>query len=126
VRFLAVFALIAFAFYTRGYRVVFRIKEGVILSLSPEMAKALHLIETAHMRCDVGRGVFITSGREGDHMPGSLHYSGNAIDIRTRDLTSWQVSCLIFELRQRLGKNFDVVDETSGGAPHIHIEYDPD
>ena len=104
--------------YHRGYRVT--VKDGVVLALAPEMARALPLIEAAHS--DIGiRPPIITSGSEGEHQPGSLHYVGKAIDLRTRDLPSLKVVQLVYALRAWLGEDFDVIDE----GDHIHVEYDP-
>lgn len=75
----------------------------------------------------------ITSGLEGEHMPGSLHYVGRAIDVRRADrvvLPDGNVRFPDAELARRqrdiiaarLGPDFDVVLE----ATHVHIEYDPD
>lgn len=63
----------------------------------------------------------ITSGCEGSHMKGSLHYIGEALDFRTRDLTFaeqvlWRDRCV-----QELGPDYDVVLEKD----HLHIEYQP-
>ena len=96
------------------------LKAGVVLSLSPEMAKALHAIEREHLRV-VGRHAIITSGRDGTHRPDSLHYSGNAVDIRSRDLSVEKKYLLASALKTALGIRFDVIVEHD----HIHIEYDP-
>lgn len=67
--------------------------------------------------------ITITAGTEGKHMPGSKHYTGEALDIRTRDLSDAQRDYILFTLRSRLGLGYDVVEEFN--PPHIHIEYDP-
>lgn len=104
--------------YHRGYRIM--VKDGVVLALAPEMSRALPLIVSAHR--DIGiRDPIITSGSEGEHQPGSLHYVGKAIDLRTRDLNSYQIVQLIGSLRAWLGEDYDVLDE----GDHIHVEYDP-
>lgn len=120
--------------YLRGFRV--RMKAGVILALAPEMDRVLPLIELAHEDAGIGArtddqgqrffGAYITSGRDGLHKAGSLHYVGRAIDLRTRDLTDAEGDALVTALRWRLPRQYDVVDErTKAGAPHIHVEYDP-
>ena len=105
----------------RGYRL--RSLNGVVLILSPEMERAIGPIAAAHYSCGVTRGPLVTSGAEGEHSPGSLHYSGNALDFRTRDLTSYQVVCLVGRISQALGPDYDVLDEYD--PPHLHVEYDP-
>jgi hypothetical protein len=57
----------------------------------------------------------VTDGR---HMRGSLHYVGNAADLRFPKRHPDQIAT---ELRKRLGSDFDVVVEKT----HIHIEYQP-
>jgi len=68
-----------------------------------------------------GRDAVVTYTTNGQHSPNSLHYSGNACDLRTRDLTEDQVQELTEQLRQSLGDNYDVLFEGN----HFHIEYDP-
>ena len=62
----------------------------------------------------------VTSGTEGTHSPGSLHYVGLAVDLR---LPSDRTKCLAIrnELAERLGADFDVVLEDS----HLHVEVQP-
>jgi hypothetical protein len=73
----------------------------------------------------------ITSGHDSTHNPGSKHYKGEAIDIRSVDLTPEQVHVYFDALNSALDPlGFDVVLEGAGAtavttAPHIHIEWDP-
>lgn len=63
----------------------------------------------------------VTSGTDGAHSAGSLHYYGLALDFRTRyfdDITRRKVGK---ELIEALGNHYDVVIHSS----HIHVEYDP-
>ena len=62
-----------------------------------------------------------TSARDGKHSPKSLHYSGRAIDLRTRQLGNMQQLEVTARLRKVLGPDFDVVLESD----HLHIEFDP-
>lgn len=61
----------------------------------------------------------ITSAKDGKHMSNSKHYSGNAIDIRTRDMK--EINDTAREIKFELGEDYDVIVEKD----HIHIEYDP-
>lgn len=128
-------ALIA-AVYLRGYRVVF--KNGVVLALSPQMARILPVVDRVYRRV-AGIEAVVTSANDGKHKAGSLHYSGNAIDLRTNNTT--RDFELRDELRSELDKEFgrglyDVVYESrltkvENGRTvivreeHIHVEYDP-
>lgn len=54
-------------------------------------------------------------------MKNSLHYTGNAFDLRVWIYTEKQRKALLTQLRKKLGIDYDVVDEVD----HLHIEYDP-
>lgn len=61
----------------------------------------------------------ITSARDGNHMEGSKHYTGDAIDLRI-----WSIpdpTGMRDELQTALGDDYDVILETD----HIHVEWDP-
>ena len=91
-----------------------------IEKLIPLMVKSLPIIEKA---CKEIEGesyeMTITSGNDGVHKKGSLHYINRAIDIRSKDMKS--PIEVVLRLKQRLGRNFDVIYEFD----HIHVEYDP-
>ena len=103
------------------------IKPGVSLrGLSPEIVLAAiiahgvyqDLRETPKLKPKLT----ITCCTDGTHGRKSLHYTGYAIDIRTRDLPR-DISPVhvALKLRHALGAEFDVVEEND----HIHIEYQP-
>ena len=62
-----------------------KVKNGANLVLSVEMAICLGWVARRWAEHSLGEFV-VTSGRDGAHRQGSLHYSGNAVDIRTRHL----------------------------------------
>lgn len=96
-----------------------RLKDGVVLALSENMASVLvDMDEIVEMV--TGKEMVVTSAREGVHKVGSKHYSGNAVDIRTRELDSAMKERLAKALRAGLGFMYDVVVEST----HIHVEYD--
>ena len=68
-----------------------------------------------------GLDLFITSGEEGNHGCGSLHYVGKAIDI---DLPPANLLDFIHrDIASALGgKGYDVVLHNTS---HFHIEFDP-
>ena len=68
-----------------------------------------------------GRELVITSARDGQHMKGSLHYEGKALDLRTFYFTPLKRQEVHFEIRNALGPDFDVILEKD----HIHLELDP-
>lgn len=64
----------------------------------------------------------VTSLTDGKHKPNSLHYSGLAVDLRTRDIPTdllRSVHRSIHDFLNPLG--YDVVLEPD----HIHLEFDP-
>lgn len=68
-----------------------------------------------------GSALVVTSLTEGRHIAGSLHPSGLAVDLRTRDLPPGAPRLAAAELAAALGGDYDVILE----ADHIHVEYDP-
>jgi len=64
---------------------------------------------------------YITSGNDSKHAKGSKHYSGDALDLRTRDMSPVDVQRWATSIRGRLGRDYDVVIESD----HLHVEHDP-
>lgn len=70
----------------------------------------------------------VTSARDGFHSPGSYHYYGYAVDLRTWDGRQQQLGDFVrrdiaAKLRAALAKysaHYDVVVHST----HIHVEYD--
>jgi type VI secretion system secreted protein VgrG len=72
------------------------------------------------------QGFTVTSTTGGDHNPGSAHYEGNAIDVRTNDKTDAQVTAFIAAAQAR---GYTVRDERTQPAgqavwsgPHLHLQ----
>ena len=76
----------------------------------------------------IGVQLTITSGRDGIHSAGSMHYYGYAVDLRTWDTEGEQIGD---DLRHRIAKAlrivlaefsayYDVIEHST----HIHVEYD--
>lgn len=91
--------------------------------VSTQMWYALGVAAALHWKM-FDRGMVVTAMRDGQHMIGSLHYKGQAADVRTNDMSpimaqSWAAQCraLLYSF------GFDVVLETT--PPHMHIEFDP-
>lgn len=59
----------------------------------------------------------ITHGRDGIHSPGSLHYYGLAVDVRTWAFKEAEKQQVAAELRELL-PGYDVVVEPT----HLHVE----
>lgn len=63
--------------------------------------------------------VAITEATGGKHKPGSLHYEGRAIDVRTAGIAD--KAGFLKALKAYYGPSYDVIDE----GDHFHIEWDP-
>jgi hypothetical protein len=71
------------------------------------------------------RGFEVTSARDGHHNPGSAHYEGRAIDVRTRDRSPAEVEQFMREAREA---GLQVRDERARppgqgvwSGPHLHL-----
>jgi hypothetical protein len=99
-----------------------RIKEGVDLrGLQVPIMFGLSIADEIWCKYGISFGVTVTSGTDGKHKDGSLHYKGLAVDLRTRYFTPEIAQQVANELRATLPNDFDVVLEPT----HIHLEYDP-
>lgn len=96
------------------------LKPGVKLAnLSPQIVLALTVADQLYR--ERGISLVVTSVSDSKHGAGSLHYSGQAADLRTRTVPVKQRQALRDAIARMLGAEFDVVLESD----HIHIEYDP-
>jgi hypothetical protein len=63
----------------------------------------------------------ITACVDGKHMAGSLHFSGQAVDLRTRDVPAGDMQKLLARIRECVGGDYDVILEID----HLHVEFQP-
>src|SRR5216684_1656686 len=72
-----------------------------------------------------GLPLVITSGRDGEHVPTSLHKVGRALDFRTHDKTAEEMQVFLGILAYAAPhQNCRVFDERVGaGGEHVHVEY---
>jgi hypothetical protein len=85
-------------------------------------AAVINAANTLRLKQDM----LITSGSEGTHMVGSLHYKDRALDFRTKHLSAADKEALVTAVKRRLGTDYDVILENAGGTnEHLHVEYDP-
>lgn len=67
----------------------------------------------------------ITSGDDGTHKQNSKHYTGDALDFRSKHWGG-DYDRFLAPIRAALGPDYDVVLESKGlDQEHLHIEYDP-
>ena len=96
------------------------IKSGVsVVGIKPEMLIALPIIDQCYQK--VGVECVLTSGTEGTHGRGSLHYVGLAADFRTNTLKSDQKTRLLNLVSGALTGEYDVILEKT----HLHCEFQP-
>jgi hypothetical protein len=96
------------------------IKPGVrITGLRPEILLAAVAAERVYEV--TGHDLTITACVDGKHMAGSLHYTGAAIDVRTRDVPADKLQTILAKLKECLAGDFDVLLE----GDHVHIEFQP-
>lgn len=96
-----------------------KFKEGVELTITKEVNEILSGVHLAFLA--IGKECVVTSGRDGQHMEGSKHYEGKAIDFRTFHLHLHELDAVVKAAKNALGKDFDVVVE----GDHLHVEKDP-
>lgn len=97
---------------------ILTIKDGVrVRGMSNEILLAVIIAQSIYSETE--NVMTITSGTDGRHSVGSMHHSGDAVDLRLpMPLTRTQI---VEKLCAALGDEYDVILE----ADHIHIEYDP-
>ena len=88
------------------------IKEGVCGDLCPELTKELGRVINYFYAYH--EDFFITSRREGNHIPGSFHYIGRAVDFCKQGID-------FDDLKKIISRDFDLINESN----HFHLEYDP-
>ncbi len=94
--------------------------DNVSLSdLVPQMVVGLMMANEVYNEYDVD--MVWTSSNDSNHALTSLHYSGNAVDLRTRTLRAEDKQRVRHKIKEKLNIDFDVVLEPD----HIHLEYQP-
>jgi hypothetical protein len=105
---------------------------GSVSGLRPEIVSKLGVIQEAFQQ-HVGKSyqIQITAGQEWNPKHGlfSLHHTGFAVDVRTRDLPgagAGLVAQRICEaLKRTLGPHYYVLLHQPPDPPHLHIQFSP-
>ena len=102
--------------------VMFKYDKAEARELKPEILALFLTLREAYE----GYEVYITAMTKGAHAPDSKHYSGNAIDVRTKHLP-WDRKYLVkMYIEHVAGPDYDVfLEDLNGPNEHLHIEYDP-
>lgn len=85
--------------------------------LSNEILLAILIAQSIYAETEIS--MTVTSITDGQHRAGSLHYTGDAVDLRLPKVRD--SGTLVTMLRDALGLHYDVILEPD----HIHIEHDP-
>ena len=94
------------------------LKPGVrVGGLQPEIL--LGVVALNDIYTQGGYHMVLTAVTDGKHMEGSLHYEGQAVDVRTRDISPTVLNLMAKNAREALGPDYDIVLE----GDHLHMEY---
>lgn len=87
--------------------------------LAPQLALAVVVANEVYNGYDTE--LVITSANDSYHSSTSLHFSGNAVDLRTFTLPQGKAQEVRDQIASKLNVDFDVILEDD----HIHLEYQP-
>lgn len=101
-----------------------RCKPGVDFDrVHPVMFAALIAAESIYSSHGVSE-CWITSANDSEHMEGSLHYAGLAIDLRSKNIPRETREAVFSALARRL-RHLDIIWEyPDREREHFHLEYD--
>ena len=96
---------------------------GLQVEMQPVLKQAGEIWENF-----IGVDLTVTSGRDGIHSLGSLHYYGYAVDLRTWDSEGQQIDNdlrhevvkVLKIVLSEISQYYDVINHST----HIHVEYD--
>lgn len=104
------------------------LKEKVVIDhrTAPQMFEAMIVVDRVLYHNYAVKECLVTSGNDGKHMKGSLHYEGKALDFRTSNWPMGRQEAILTEIKRSLGTDYDCLLECMGTPnQHLHIEYDP-
>ena len=90
-----------------------------IQGMTPELLAGLNICDEVYRSWSTI--MVVKHVKDGQHMRASLHYSGNAADIRTSTLPEGKAEQVATECAEACGGEYDVVLEDT----HLHLEYQP-
>lgn len=95
-----------------------------VFGLTPEMVFGHTIVQSVFSHHNAN--CVITCGSNGKHSRASKHYSGNALDYRSRHLLESEKDIVLRDLKASLGKDYDAILEAQNtDNEHFHVEYDP-
>jgi len=104
-----------------------QLKSGVrILGLKAEILLGMVIAKETLKEVAPGIDFVVTACVDGKHKEGSLHYAGQAFDMRTHDLGEPSRDQFLVSLRIALGTDFDaIIEDIDTDNEHIHVEWQP-
>ena len=90
------------------------------VAVKHEICRAMEILDVIHQDL-VGRDAEFTSIVDGVHSLKSLHYIGQACDMRIWYLSPTNITVFVFRATSELGLDYDVVLKTD----HLHTEFQP-
>jgi hypothetical protein len=102
-----------------------RLKAGAkIKGLQPEILLGLMIVYEVMEKYQAE--MIVTEVTGGTHMTKSKHYVGQAVDLRSKHLSTEQKRRILEEGKTALGSDFDFILEGEGEEQeHFHAEFDP-
>lgn len=97
-----------------------KLKDGVtVMGIRPELVLALFIAD--RIWAGLGQELVVTSVTDGKHSRTSLHYAGQAADLRVNYFDAPTRQKAADRLKDALGLDYDVIIEPD----HIHLEFQP-
>lgn len=95
--------------------------------VTPRAVVILAAVANEAARLNKPAEVVITSVTDGKHKTGSLHYTGAAVDVRSKNFHSHDDKVLFLQrLLDRLGPEYEgFLEAENTPNEHFHVEYDP-
>ena len=83
------------------------------------------LSAAANTASELSISITVTSGNDSKHKTDSRHYTNQAIDLRSKDMSKTIKTQFITKMQERLGDKYLVLLESEGKLnEHIHVEVD--
>lgn len=95
-----------------------------IIGIRPEIHLGLSILDPIFKIYE--EDVELTHGTDGQHSYGSLHYVGQAVDIRSHNFDEARKGLIVDEGKKSLGAQFDFFLENHlTPNEHFHLEFQP-
>lgn len=95
-----------------------------LIGIRTETLIGLRIVESCFD--EYNKPIVLTHGTDGKHGTASLHYVGQAFDIRSHDLLAVEKQQIEVKAKKNLGAQFDFFIEDFGlDNEHFHLEFQP-